>query len=47
MPVGVVTVLGQVLCVRFYLNEDDIKDVGGQLTVWANLKLGGLCCNYK
>lgn len=32
---------------HFYLHKEEIKDVGGQLPVLANLKLDGLCCNYK
>lgn len=47
MPIGVVTVWGQVLYMRFCLHKEDIEDIGGQLPVLANLKLDGLCCNYK
>lgn len=37
----------QVLCVWFYLHKEDISGIGGQLSVLANLKLDGFCCNYK
>lgn len=36
----------QVLC-NFYLHKGDAKDIGGQLSVLANLKLDGFRCNYK
>lgn len=36
----------QVLC-DFYLHKEGVKDIGGQLSVLANLKLEGFCYNYK